>query len=98
MLDDNRDFNRDLDRRDPLLNNPTLSEGSGYAPLVALAAIALIVGGLFVFSPSSDQTKVATNNAPNAPITRTTPAPVTPAPPAVTPAPPAATPAPATPQ
>ena len=33
--------------------------GSGAAPLIALAIIALIVGGLFWFAPSNDQ--VATN-------------------------------------
>jgi hypothetical protein len=80
MFDD-RDPNRDF-QRDPYVNRYSdMSEGSGYAPLIALFAIALIVGGLFMFAPSSDQTKVAANN----PATQTTPAPQ-PAPPA-TPAP-----------
>jgi hypothetical protein len=82
MFED-RDPNRDLARRDAYLNDPAVSDGSGYGPLIALFAIALIVGGLFMFSPSSDQTKVATNS----PATRSAPAPTpaTPAPPAKSP-------------
>ena len=75
MFDD-RDPNRDL-QRDPALNRYSdMSEGSGYAPLIALFAIALIVGGLFMFSPSSDQSKVAANNTP----TQSAPAPQPPTP------------------
>jgi hypothetical protein len=79
MFDD-RDPNRDL-QRDAYLNRYA-DEGSGYAPLIALFAIALIVGGLFIFAPSSEQ-KVATNS----PVTQSAPAPVppTPAPPAKAP-------------
>jgi hypothetical protein len=75
MFDD-RDPNRDF-QRDPALNRYSdMSEGSGYAPLIALFAIALIVGGLFMFSPSSDQSKVAANNPP----TQSAPAPQPPTP------------------
>jgi hypothetical protein len=75
MFDD-RDPNRDL-QRDPYVNRYSdMSDGSGYAPLIALFAIALIVGGLFMFSPSGDQTKVAANN----PATQSAPAPQPPAP------------------
>jgi len=83
MFDD-RDPNRDL-QRDPYLNRYSeMSDGSGYGPLIALFAIALIVGGLFMFAPSSDQTKVANNS----PATQSAPSPTPPA----TPAPPAAAP------
>ena len=78
MFDDTRDPNRDLGRRDPYLNNYTdMSDGTGYAPLVALAVIALIVGGLFWFAPS-DKTQTASNNPA---IERSMP-PVSPIPPA----------------
>ena len=81
MFDD-RDPNRDF-QRDPTLNRYSeMSDGSGYAPLIALFAIALIVGGLFMFSPSSDQSKVAANNPP----TRSAPAPAAPPAPAKAPA------------
>ena len=84
MFDDTRDPNRDLGRRDAYLSDPAMSDGSGYAPLIALAVIALIVGGLFWFAPSNDQ--VATNTPA---VERSAPAPkapVTPAPPATAPA------------
>ena len=82
MFDD-RDPNRDLGRRDAYLNDPAVSDGSGAAPLIALAVIALIVGGLFWFAPSNDQ--VATNT-PAAERSAPAPkAPVTPAPPATAP-------------
>jgi len=82
MFDD-RDPNRDL-QRDPTMNRYSeMSDGSGYAPLIALFAIALIVGGLFMFSPGSDQTKVATNSPA---ATQSAPAPQPPAPPATAPA------------
>lgn len=89
MFDDNRDLNRDLGRRDAYLDDAALRDGSGYAPLIALAAIALVIGGLFMFSPSSDRTQTASNN-PNSPaVQRTapapTPAPVMPAPPVTAP-------------
>jgi hypothetical protein len=82
MFED-RDPNRDLARRDAYLNDPAVSDGSGYGPLIALFAIALIVGGLFMFSPGTDQTKVATNS----PATQSAPAPAptTPAPPTKSP-------------
>ena len=85
MFDDTRDANRDLGSRDPYLNRyADMSDGSGYGPLIALVAIALIVGGLFFLAPSNDGTKVATNN----PVTQSTPAPspAMPAPPAKAPA------------
>jgi hypothetical protein len=57
------DPNRNLGPSDPYLNRYSdMSDGAGYGPLIALFAIALIVGGLFFFAPSSDQTKIATNN------------------------------------
>ena len=84
MFDD-RDPNRDLARRDAYLNDPAVSEGGGYAPLVALAVIALIVGGLFWFAPS-DNARVAANSPA---VERSAPAPAAP----VTPAPPTTAPA-----
>lgn len=85
MFDDTRDPNREQVRRDPYLNNYTdMSDGSGYAPLIALAVIALIVGGLFWFAPG-DKTQTASNNPA---VQRSAPAPkapVTPAPPATAP-------------
>ena len=78
MLD--HDPNRDLGRDTYANRYSEMSDGSGYAPLIALFAIALIVGGLFFFSPSSDQTKVAENN----PATQSTPP--APTPPAKAPA------------
>jgi hypothetical protein len=82
MFDD-RDPNRGL-QPDPYANRYSeMSDGAGYGPLIALVAIALIVGGLFMFSPSSDQTKVAGNN----PTTESAPAPQPPVPPAKAPAP-----------
>ena len=88
MLDD-RDLNRDPTRGDTYLNDATVGDGSGYGPLIALFAIAVIIGGLFWFSPKSD-TQVASNNPA---VERTTPAP---APAPMTPAP--ATKAPTAPQ
>ena len=83
MFDD-RDPNRDLGRRDAYLNDPAVSDGSGAAPLIALAVIALIVGGLFWFAPS-DNAQVASNN-PAAERSAPAPAaPVTPAPPTTAP-------------
>ena len=82
MFDD-RDPNRDLGRRDAYLNDPAVSDGSGAAPLIALAVIALIVGGLFWFAPSNDQ--VAANNPPAERSAPAPKAPVTPAPPATAP-------------
>ncbi len=83
MFDD-RDPNRDLGHRDAYLNDPAVSDGGGYAPLIALAVIALIVGGLFWFAPS-DNARVATNS-PAAERSAPAPAaPVTPAPPATAP-------------
>lgn len=83
MFDD-RDPNRDLARDSQVNPYSEMSDGSGYAPLIALFAIALIVGGLFMFAPSSDQTKVAANS----PATQSTPAPQPspPTPPATAPA------------
>ena len=89
MLDNTRDINRDPARQDAYLNDPAVGEGSGYGPIVALAAIAVIIGGLFFFAPRGDQ-QVASNSPA---VERTTP---TPAPAPVTPAP--ATKAPAAPQ
>jgi hypothetical protein len=82
MFDD-RDPNRDLGRRDGYLNDPAVSDGSGAAPLIALAIIALIVGGLFWFAPSNDQMAA---NSPAAERSAPAPqAPVTPAPPVTAP-------------
>jgi hypothetical protein len=73
------DPNRNLGPSDPYLNRYSdMSDGSGYGPIIALVAIALVVGGLFFFAPSNDQTQVATNNPA---VTRTAPAPAMPAPP-----------------
>ena len=79
MLD--HDPNRDL-ARDPYVDRyAEMSDGSGYGPLIALFAIALIVGGLFMFAPRGDQTQVASNS----PATQSAPAPATPAAPAKAP-------------
>lgn len=83
MFDDNRDINRDVTRHDMYLND---GRGSGYGPLIALFAIAVIIGGLFWFSPRGEQ-QVATNNPA---VERSAPAPL--------PAPAPATKAPAAPQ
>jgi hypothetical protein len=86
MFDDNRDLNRDLGRRDAYLNDPA-ADGSGYGPVIALVAIALVIGGLFMFSPSADKQQTAANN-PAAERTMPAPtpkAPVTPAPPVTAP-------------
>jgi hypothetical protein len=77
MLDD-RDLNRDLGPRDAYLDDPAVRDGSGYGPVIALVAIALVIGGLFMFSPSGDRTQTATNNAPV--VERSAPPPATPAP------------------
>ena len=85
MFDDNRDLNRDLGRRDAYLDDPAVRDGSGYGPVIALVAIALVIGGLFMFSPSGDKTQTAANNPA---VERTAPAPtppVTPAPPVTAP-------------
>ena len=79
MFDD-RDPNRDFQRDTAVNRYSEMSEGSGYAPLIALFAIALIVGGLFMFSPSSDQSKVAANNPPTQSAPAPAPQPPTPAP------------------
>ncbi len=84
MFDD-RDPNRDLTRRDAYLNDPAIADGSGYAPLIALAVIALIVGGLFWFAPN-DNAQVATNNPTTERSAPAPKAPVTPAPPVTAPA------------
>ena len=85
MFDDNRDLNRDLGRRDAYIDDPAVRDGSGYGPVIALVAIALVIGGLFMFSPS-DRTQTASNTPA---VERTapapTPAPVTPAPPVTAP-------------
>src|SRR3954467_11352459 len=84
LMFDDRDPNRDLGRRDAYLNDPAVSDGSGAAPLIALAVIALIVGGLFWFAPSNDQ---VASNTPAAERSAPAPkAPVTPAPPTTAPA------------
>ena len=83
MFDDNRDLNRDLGRRDAYIDNAAEREGSGYGPVIALVAIALVIGGLFMFSPSGDRTQTATNNTPA--VTAPAPAPVTPPPPTIAP-------------
>ena len=85
MFDDNRDLNRDLGRRDAYLDDAAIRDGSGYGPVIALVAIALVIGGLFMFSPSADKTQTAANNPA---VERTAPAPtppVTPAPPVTAP-------------
>ena len=82
---DNRDLNRDLGRGDAYIDDPAVRDGSGYGPVIALVAIALVIGGLFMFSPG-DKTQTASNTPA---IQRTapapTPAPVTPAPPVTAP-------------
>jgi hypothetical protein len=85
MFEDNRDPNRDLGRPDAYIDNAPRS-GTGFGPIAALVAIALIIGGLFMFAPSND--RVASNNSPTT-TTRSTPAP---APAPVTPTPPATAP------
>ena len=77
MFDDNRDLNRDLGRRDAYLDDPAVRDGSGYGPVIALVAIALVIGGLFMFSPSGDKTQTAANNPA---VERSAPPPATPAP------------------
>jgi hypothetical protein len=83
MFDDPRDLNRDVYRdpaRDPYANLP--SEGSGYALPLALIAIVVIIGGLVVFAPKSDNMQTAANRpAPQ----QSAPAPVAPGPPAPAP-------------
>lgn len=76
MFDDTRDLNRDIARRDASLNDAAMSDGAGYGALVALAAIAVIVGALFWFSPS-DKSQTASNTPA---VERTAPAPMAPAP------------------
>ena len=74
--------NRDLGASRRLPQRSGRQRRLGAAPLIALAIIALIVGGLFWFAPSNDQ--VATNT----PAERSAPAPkapVTPAPPTTAP-------------
>ena len=83
MFDGNRAINRDRGRRDTYLNDPA-ADSSSYGPLIALVAIALVIGGLFMFSPSADKQQTAANNPA---VERTMPAPTAKAP--VTPAPPA---------
>jgi hypothetical protein len=86
MLDDNRDLNSDLGRHDAYLDDAAIRDGSGYGPVIALVAIALIIGGLFMFSPSGDRTQTAANNpAVERTMPAPTPAPVTPAPPVTAP-------------
>jgi hypothetical protein len=85
MLDDNRDLNRDLGRNDAYLDDAAIRDGSGYGPVIALVAIALVIGGLFMFSPSGDKTQTAANNPA---VERSAPAPtppLTPAPPVTAP-------------
>ena len=84
MFDDNRDLNRDLGRRDAYLDDAAVRDGSGYGPVIALVAIALIIGGLFMFSPSGDKTQTAANN-PAITTPAPAPAPVTPTPPVTAP-------------
>ena len=84
MFDDNRDLNRDLGRGDAYIDNAAARDSTGYGPIVALVAIALIIGGLFMFSPS-ERTQTASNTPA---VERSAPppaAPVTPAPPVTAP-------------
>jgi hypothetical protein len=86
MFDDNRDINRDLGRHDAYLDDAALRDGSGYGPVIALVAIALVIGGLFMFSPSADKQQTAANNpAVERTMPAPTPAPMTPAPPVTAP-------------
>jgi len=86
MFDDNRDLNRDLGRRDAYLDDAAIRDGSGYGPVIALVAIALVIGALFMFSPSGDKTQTAANNpAVERSMPAPTPAPVTPTPPVTAP-------------
>jgi hypothetical protein len=85
MFDDPRDMNRDTGyrdpARDPYANLP--AEGSGYALPAAIVAIILIIGGLVVFAPKSDNVQTAANR----PATeQSAPAPIAPAPPPPAPA------------
>ena len=84
MFDDNRDLNRDLGRRDAYLDDAAVRDGSGYGPVIELVAMATIIGGLFMFSPSGDKTQTATNN-PAVERSAPAPAPVTPTPPVTAP-------------
>jgi hypothetical protein len=70
MFDDPRDLNRDLGNRDPYQYGNLPPEGSGYALPIALLAIVVIVGGLIMFAPTSQNTQTAQNNPA---VERTTP-------------------------
>lgn len=87
MFDDPRDMNRDIGYRDPdrdpYANLP--SEGSSWALPAALVAIILIIGGLVVFAPKSENTQTAANQ-PATQRSMPAPAPTTPAPPTTAPA------------
>ena len=85
MFDDNRDLNRDLGRRDAYLDDPAVRDGSGYGPVIALVAIALVIGGLFMFSPGADRQQTAANNPAVERTTSAPTAPLTPAPPVTAP-------------
>ncbi len=78
---DPRDYNRDVNYRDPGYIAP--ADDAGWGLPVAILAVIVIVGGLFYYG-YSDRTQTA-EYSPNAPITRTAP-PVLPATPAPAPA------------
>lgn len=95
MFDDPKDINRDLNYRDPNYVPPPAADETGWGLPIAIVAIILVIGGLFMFGRTGD-VQTAQNQPgierPTAPPVAT-PAPVNPAPPAATP-----NPAPANPQ
>jgi hypothetical protein len=90
MTMDPNDPNRPLGA-DPYYSRPHMRDDDsvGWGLPAAVAAVVLIIGGMFLFASSGDRTRTAANN--EAPITRNvpvqTPAPVPPTTPPTTTAP-----------